>query len=519
METDQVFIVDILDDIKLHEAIRLDANCIICNEIISTKEIPNEIKLINAELYRVQGTWLAYNYNTNVVSKLLSKIGKSFCIDTIRLDKSILKLVYWTNYKIGALQYAKSKLGPISKIVQDVQYFQGNKTKEIVKYLKFLTFHYYKRVFNKKSIKPKELLGKIGVLLNNEFELKLYSKILLSLNHSETIIFHYGNIEFNKFQVFSEIKKCDLSKIQNYARHKFANPFILNQEELSILNLVCNQWQNFSNEIAAYKYINNTGISKLLVNVAENLPVRNLMKEVFNENLLVYNTMNGLKSGEAHDKDVYFDKWFVWDIKMKEMMIQKCGLSENLLIVSGHLSEDFISEAKNTNSLKISDEIIKNKIVISIFSVRGKRQEKKDAFEVLYKFLKDNNDYFLIVKPHPLESINDYIFPPFELENMVFVEEKLKNSKIALYDQLLISDISIVFGSTVALESKWLGVPCLSIEYRDESFIYDIDNDEIKHIQSSKKLNEELIKTQKIKTRKSKFRSNVSSTIASKLIN
>jgi predicted glycosyltransferase len=51
-----------------------------------------------------------------------------------------------------------------------------------------------------------------------------------------------------------------------------------------------------------------------------------------------------------------------------------------------------------------------------------------------------------------------------------------------LYDQLSISHLSICFGSTVALESKWFGVPCITFEKRDESLIYLTDNETIFHV-------------------------------------
>ena len=44
------------------------------------------------------------------------------------------------------------------------------------------------------------------------------------------------------------------------------------------------------------------------------------------------------------------------------------------------------------------------------------------------------------------------------------------------------SDLSICFGSTVALESKWFGVPCITFEKREESLIYLTDNETIFHV-------------------------------------
>jgi hypothetical protein len=191
-----------------------------------------------------------------------------------------------------------------------------------------------------------------------------------------------------------------------------------------------------------------------------------------------------MKAGQAQDTYINFDYWFVWDEKIRQLLIQKNKLPESKLIASGHLMEDKAREHQFHDSLPISKEEIKGKKVISFFSVRGRREEKLEAFDYIYKLAELNKELIFLIRLHPSENAEDIIYPPTDLNNVYTVHYTDENSKITLYDQLLISDLSICFGSTVALESKWFGVPCITYEKRDESLIYLIDDETIFHVKS-----------------------------------
>jgi predicted glycosyltransferase len=164
--------------------------------------------------------------------------------------------------------------------------------------------------------------------------------------------------------------------------------------------------------------------------------------------------------------------------------MQKNSLSERRLIVSGHLMEDEARDHQFNNSLPISNEDINGKKVISLFSVRGRREEKLEAFDFIYKFAELHKDIILLIRSHPSENAVDTIPPPEELNNVYIIDYTDENSKITLYDQLTVSHLSICFGSTVALESKWFGVPCITFEKRDKSLIYLTDNEIIFHVKT-----------------------------------
>ena len=253
----------------------------------------------------------------------------------------------------------------------------------------------------------------------------------------------------------------------------------LKEADWYILNQILNEWQHIHQLINQCETYIKTGINKLLINEGENGVVGAVIGEVMKKNnVLTYNTMNGMKSGEAQDAFVSFNYWFVWDNLMKDLLINKNNLPENMLLVSGHLMEDEVIIYQN----KKSADKLNYKKVISLFSVRDKRQKKIDTFHYLYQLAEHNPDIQVLVRKHPSENVEDLLLENNALDNVKFVQYDQFNTKETLYDQLSISDLSICFGSTVALESKWFGVPCITFEKRDESLIYLTDNETIFHV-------------------------------------
>ena len=192
--------------------------------------------------------------------------------------------------------------------------------------------------------------------------------------------------------------------------------------------------------------------------------------------------MNGVKSGEAQDSYVNFDYWFVWDQQMKQMLIDANKLPEQKLIVSGHLIEDLISNYQYHNSLNLDLKFLEDKKVISIYTTKGKRYAKLASMKFLFELLEEDESLALIIRPHPAEKPEDFILPDKNLNRIHFASYNSINLNSSLHDLLLMSDLAIVFGSTVALDAKWMGVPCISFEIREKSLIYCADNDKIKHV-------------------------------------
>ena len=500
MAKNRIFSTDVLGKEELKEAISLKADTIVSNERIC--DIPPGIDYINSEVFRVPGTHEAYKYNNSIIDRLYSKFENKLAVNGISTRKAISKMVYWTNYKTGYLHACINALGKASEIVGIKPYLPGNIFRETTKYIR----HYISnnlKYFLLQNIACNEEVNnrKIGLLVNDSFELGMFEYLVKTASPADLVIFHYGNIDFTQYPfVGPEIKTIDLNKIRHYSKQPFINPFSLRATETAVVNILVSNWHYISSEIMRYRYIAGTSVKSLIINVGENLPVRNLMTDIFGDTVKVYNTMNGIKSGEAHDGDVYFTKWFVWDDIMKRMLVEKCGVKEDMLSVSGHLMKDFVNEFTFKNTLEIEVARLENKKVISVFSVRGQREEKVETFKYVSGLIKNNPEYVLIIRPHPLENEGDYAFPDSPTPNIYFVRYDLKNSKQTLYDQIFISDIGIVFGSTVAMECQWMNVPAVTFEKRETSNIYCVDQVSIRHVRSVNDLRTILETLEKKKT-------------------
>jgi hypothetical protein len=483
----RIFAVDILDEIALSKAVLLKADIIISNERVCDISGQKDIRFINSEVYRIPGTFSAYAYNRAIVDRLYSKAANSLIINRADVLKAIPKMVYWSNSRIGYLHACieENKLDEADMVYIE-PYLPARKTREAVKYIRTYLSNNVRRLFHRqRSVETVIRNRKIGLLVNDEFELGVFEYLIKEIPAADLVIFSYGNINFEEYAfVKPETGMVNLGLISKFSFQPFLNPFKLSAEELGILNFVIRDWQKTSIEIEQYRCIGKTSIDSLIINVGENLPLRNLMPDIFKGRIRVYNTMNGIKSGEAHDGDVNFHKWFVWDEKMKQLLVEKCSLAPGKLSVTGHLMKDFILDYKFSDSLGMDTEMLKGKKVISIFSVRGNREEKQEAFKYIYELIERDNSYFALVRPHPLEKEKDFMLPPEPSGNVHFVMYDWKNSKQTLYDQIYMSDIGIVFGSTVAIECEWMKVPSATFEKKEISNVYCIDNVMIKHIRS-----------------------------------
>ncbi|HEY1047211.1 MAG TPA: hypothetical protein VGF79_12275 [Bacteroidia bacterium] len=473
-------------------------NAVVCYDIRSSENLPSQVEVHFSEENRVRGTHEAYRYNDRVINSLLSKIGK-IKVNGIDILPAINKLVYWTNYKIGAIKLTLKENFPDSICYDRTSYFPDTYLKSLLKYFKlFLSNNRNVQKASKVELTTINRQYHIGILVNNSFELQLYRYIIDQLDPHELVIFHYGNIDFTGSDIdLNGVELLNLKDFQKETSQPWINPFRLNKEELSVLNILYKDFKMISRELNGYECMKACKVKSLLINEGENQPLRNLLKSVLGEDTIIYNTMNGMKAGEAQDNDVAFDHWFVWNENMRNNMSVTTGLKKDFLINVGHLAEDAIAHHRFENTIQIDTEKLKTKKVITIFSVRGQKQEKKDVFRVIYDLLKSDQTIFVIIKPHPLENPSDYLIEMNGNENIYLVDEKLKNSKQTVYDLLSLSDLTIVFGSTVSLESKLFGVECLSVEYADESLISDVDMDKIKHIRNKEELIELLLKVRK----------------------
>jgi hypothetical protein len=453
------------------------------NEINFSPEPKEGIILVNCTTERVHSTWYTWQKNEEVFERFQIKYPQFFVWGNYDLTLAFIKGLFWSNQKTGFLQYVKDKDFSDQKVWQEETLHESKYSHVFLRYhFLLLNSRRQSKAFN--QIEKNE---KTGFLLKNEFEVTLYKYLIDQSIGNEKVLYFVLNNTVKDALIKMGATQNQLVNCHNFSFRKipFINYLNLNKTDRFVLNQIVNNWHEVEHWIGVAELIVSSGVSKVLINEAENGLTGATLGEVFNKHGVVsYNTMNGMKAGQAQDSFINFDYWFVWDEKIKQLLMQKNSLSERRLIVSGHLMEDEARDHQFHNSLPISNEDINGKKVISLFSVRGRREEKLEAFDFIYKFAELHKDIILLIRSHPSENAADTIPPPEELNNVYIIDYTDENSKITLYDQLTVSHLSICFGSTVALESKWFGVPCITFEKRDKSLIYLTDNEIIFHVKT-----------------------------------
>lgn len=474
-----IFASNILKEKEYLKALKNGVSIFIYNQLDFNLQMDENIKFIECNINRMPSTWYLWEKNNEKINAFKKKYPELFQIGKYDITLAIQKAVYWSNFRTSFIHYTYEKdfnNEPLNYI-DDLYHY--NKSKVLIKYFKsiILLKNQYKGI---KGIKVKK--NKVGIVIADIFQLSIYKHILHNIVGNDNFVIFVNSNSVKNAVIELGINDSNIVVVEhNNKTGKF--PLIditkLKETDWYILNQILNEWQHIHQLINECETYLICGINKLLINEGENGVVGAVIGEVMKKNnVFTYNTMNGMKSGEAQDAFVNFDYWFVWDNLMKELLINKNNLPEKMLLVSGHLMEDEVIIYQN----KKSNDTLINKKVISLFSILDKIEKKIDTLEYLYELAEKNPSIQVLIRKHPMEKDEDLIKPRKSIENVKFVEYNKINSKETLYDQLSISDLSICFGSTVALESKWFGVPCITFEKRDESLIYLTDNKTIFHV-------------------------------------
>ncbi|MCI5055971.1 MAG: hypothetical protein MRY83_07665, partial [Flavobacteriales bacterium] len=452
------------------------------NQINFEHEPSKDETFFNCSTERVKASWFLWNKNEQLILSFKKKFPEFFSIGKYDLTLAIQKSVYWATIKQGQLHYIVSEKFVNEKIYGIEELYPANKLKNIMRY--FLLLNKGERYPGIPNIEVKE---GVSIFLENDFQTQLYLDILKKVLYKKEVSVFANDLESVWSRTGFDRNGTDNNVFQSKNGFSFkiprVNPFRLEGDEWFVFNQIAVDWQVMCNWIGKAEQLVASKAKKVLINEGENGVFGAIFGEVMRKNgLTTYNTMNGIKAGIAQEAFISFDKWFVWDNKMQQLLMEKCKLPNDLFIVSGHLAQDIVSGYVYKNSLKIDREAIKGKTVVSLMSVVGRLDEKSEAFERMYEMASKNADLFLIVRFHPFEKDQDKILPRENPnDNIYFIDNDQAVIKETLYDQLILSDMSIVFGSTVAMECSWFDVPCITFEKRKDSWIYSVDNKTVYH--------------------------------------
>ncbi len=465
---------------------------------INKEEFTNasNIELINSNQFRTESTWNTWERNDKILYEFISKFNQLRFYKNINLYPTFQKLLFWSNHKTGYLYYPSEKLFNNLNVDFDTELYKVSKLKTLLKYFIFRLKN-VKLIFKETRFNASESELKMGLFIKSKFELQNYKYLVES---NKFCIFT------NQIEIYSNLKKNNfiVHFIPQENKLKFLkiNIFQLKKHDWYILNQILIKWNEISLWYKTSETIAKSGINKLIINEGENGIFGSIIGEFMKQNNIeTFNTMNGAKCGEVQDSYISFDKWFIWDEKMKELLHHKNHINNEKLIVCGHLSFDEIINYKYQDSFIDYKQIKEDKIIVSLFSVRGLITEKIEVFNFLKEELKRNSNIVIVLRYHPSENKNDQIFFENSEDKVIVNKFNKENSKKTLLDQLIISDLSICFGSTVGLESKWLGVPCITYEQRKESMIYACDDKNIIHVKNLDEFKANFYKLLKKKTK------------------
>ncbi|HEY1047210.1 MAG TPA: hypothetical protein VGF79_12270 [Bacteroidia bacterium] len=466
-------------------------NKFVFNEIDFIPEKFGDAIFYNCTKNRVESTWYTWESNDAIIEGFKSRFPQFFVYKNYDITLAIKKAIFWMNIKTGFLHYSIREEFKDDVIHYVEPMHSTNRLKVVSKYFKIKISSLFDSQKRSNSL---NVTSQSAIYIKNKFQLDLYQFILSDVSKRDDFTV-YIDPQINKKDI-ERFEIRNLVELSNFGK-KEAIPSInlmkLKSSDWFVLYSIISHWDEIATYINYAEQIVHNGHSKVLINEAENGVYGAAFSEVMQKsNVPVYNTMNGMKSGEAQDAFINFNYWFLWDEKMKEMFVQSYKLDPNKLIVSGHLLEDYIRSYTFSNKLNLDLEKIKNKKVISLFTVKGKRYVKNVALDYLYDFLEKNPDFYLIIRPHPLEKPEDFIYPDKELDNYCYSNYSSSNLNETLHDQLYLSNLSIVFGSTVSLDSKWMNVPCITFERREKSLIYCEDGVNIVHVKTLDKLKEKM---------------------------
>ncbi|MEM1319461.1 MAG: hypothetical protein AAGG75_04350 [Bacteroidota bacterium] len=164
------------------------------------------------------------------------------------------------------------------------------------------------------------------------------------------------------------------------------------------------------------------------------------------------------------------DLTFLWGAYWAKTLMQDSAYPESALQSLGQLRTDIIPQLQQLQKTDLLPELRNDRPVVLYPSqplYEGEQEMRKRLGRDIMRLTLDFPDLQFIIKPHPWE--NDYR-PFFE---QLAAELGTKNFLFAntdLYKTLAISDIVIVYNSTVGGEAAYFGKPLIVMDYANNDF-------------------------------------------------
>ena len=155
-----------------------------------------------------------------------------------------------------------------------------------------------------------------------------------------------------------------------------------------------------------------------------------------------------------------------WSKQLHEFLTSVSYYPESATKISGHIRTDIIPVLKNLTRNEVVSELDNSKpliLYISQSSQQGQEVARKQITTDFFKLTKKYKDYQFIIKPHPRELDFGYFY-------RIASEIETNNYRIVtqdLYKLLTISDLVIIFTSTVGAEAVYFEKDLIVMDYYD----------------------------------------------------
>lgn len=467
----------------------------VCNGLApGLGEMP--FRIVDANEYRIEGSHRAFDANLKLYEgQLASSWSEAFSYHGVPLWDAYLKALLWSNRKTAYLEEAIAQLGPDAKVVQRIPLHSGSRWRCGLALAKAML----RKLKGGKYSEPALSLpasARLGFLIEDLFEFSLIQKLQAAFPKESVLILppHHRFAKDEIGQLRSTGYTIIVCPATAWSHLPFTLPFRFGGASAWFVQQMLNNEPGISSSLTWGKALMNSPLRVLVTVAQENTPYGHILGRMAEAaGKQVINVMNGIKFGEANDRLVQFQCWMMWDEAMQRLLHKHSGLPLERLVPGGNLTRDNIRDHAYGGNIPVTDEERGQKRIISIISTRDLRRDKVTALTTLYKWAEGQSDVILLYRPHPSEKEASYYLPPAGSGiDVRMVKPEASIAKKSLLDQLLSSDLTLNFGSTVSIEALWMKARCITFEMKPVSWMYCVDGQTLLHINNSEGLLAEL---------------------------
>ena len=482
MAANRVLAVNDLKTVHLIVALLVRCNTLVfnanfvANKFLLRLIVKKKISTVTAYRYRISGTKALYKKISEFVAaaggtNLAVLVWKGY-----DLSRAVRKELYWSNFSYGGIYAALQKGDRLvyrEKNALDFSFLRASKI--FAKYLISLTNKRENKVLSTSVDKVVEKKGHVIFLLKSPTDIALLHEVIVA--NAENCILVYTKTLASKVKIlFSGIVQIEVNERAPMPWHgKLPFKKIRYWEIADAANRLIPDCERYLLALG----LANIKDAKVLVMVeGENYAPYAVCTQIARTNgCKSVNVMNGMKAGEAHDSDVDFDYWALWDDEMMEFFERECFLKETTTCNLGHLAYDDFVKRAYCNSIQIQQKN-SDHIYVTLFLSGSKSSNDAEfwtsIFSSLNKFVAQFQHVYFLIKEHPTKKFAFQFISELEHQSnfLPVKNNKFENDQI-IFDCLSVSKFAITFGSTTALNCIWLGKPCFNFELNEnESLLY-----------------------------------------------